>query len=356
MKVKRIVILSVVLLALLIPARAVLAAPPFDTTVKKGETVNNDVVVFDGDLEVEEGAVVNGDVTVFNGHADIAGTVNGDLVLFNGDLDAADTAVVTGDCVLLNGSLTDKTEDGLNCTDVENLPNFIPALSDLPDIPRFTGPDFETRAPDNEPGFFGNLGAAAGRSLLMGLLAFVVATFAPQHILKVQTAVQRKPIASGAVGVLTAFAVPSLAFLLLLISALLIVLILTAPLGLLGLAVIFLLFLAMAAGGLLGWISIGNVLGQRLADPINLKNRNLATTAALGTAVLTFAIGLLGILPFVFGEGLLTMLVMSVGLGAAALTRFGAKPYPLTDGLAEPEKVTAILETLTIEDPAQFKE
>lgn len=356
MKVKRVVILCAVLLALLVTTGSVLAAPPFDTSVKKGETVNNDVVVFDGDLTIEDGAVVNGDVVVFNGRADVAGSVNGDLVLFNGDLDAASTAVITGDCVLLNGSLTDNTENSLNCTDVENLPNVIPALSNLPEMMGIDNADFEVNVPDTEPGFLGKVGGAAGRSLLMGLLAFVVATFAPQHLTQVQTAVQRKPVASGAVGVLTAFAVPSLAFLLLLISILLIVLILTAPLGLLGLAIIFMLFLAMFAAGLEGWISIGNALGQRLADPINLKNRNLATTAALGTAVLTFAIGLLGALPFVFGEGLLTMLVMSVGLGAAALTRFGTKDYPLLAVAAEPEKVTAVLETLTIEDPADLKE
>jgi hypothetical protein len=44
--------------------------------------------------------------------------------------------------------------------------------------------------------------------------------------------------------------------------------------------------------------------------------------------VLTLAVGFLNLLPFYFGGWLVTAILVSVGLGAATLTQFGAKPYP----------------------------
>ena len=110
---KRLILITVLILLLTVPAGTVLAEPFFDTVVEEGETVNNDVIVFDGDLEIEENAVVNGDVVVFNGDAEIDGTINGDLVIFNGDLDARTQAVINGDCVLLNGDVDNRSSGNI---------------------------------------------------------------------------------------------------------------------------------------------------------------------------------------------------------------------------------------------------
>ena len=66
---KRSVLIPIMLAALFIAAltTAAFAAPLADTIIEADEVVNNDVVVFDGDLEIQTGAVVNGDVAVFNG-------------------------------------------------------------------------------------------------------------------------------------------------------------------------------------------------------------------------------------------------------------------------------------------------
>jgi hypothetical protein len=65
---------------------------------------------------------------------------------------------------------------------------------------------------------------------------------------------------------------------------------------------------------------------------------------------LTFVVGLMG-----FGEGLITILIISVGLGATALTRFGTVPY-LATGTDNASKVTAVLETLPAEEAAELKD
>jgi hypothetical protein len=77
----------------------------------------------------------------------------------------------------------------------------------------------------------------------------------------------------------------------------------------------------------MGWIAVGNVVGQRLADALSLKNRSLPITAALGTTVLTLVTSLLSALPFWLGGWVWAIAAFAIGcagLGAVALTKFGS--------------------------------
>ena len=134
---KRLIMVFVVLLLITMPAGAALADSTSDTVVEEGETINNDVIVFDGDLEIKDDAVVNGDVIVFNGDAALDGTINGDLVIFNGDLDTGSAAAINGDCVLLNGSVDDSSSQGIGCTNIEGatLPGFVTGVQPIPAVP-----------------------------------------------------------------------------------------------------------------------------------------------------------------------------------------------------------------------------
>ena len=354
MKSKRFMILTAVLSLLILTTGVALAAPPFDTYVEKGEVIKNDIVLFDGDLEVAEGALVDGSATLFNGDAVIAGTITGDVVLFNGNLTAESTAIIEGDCVLLNGTLEDQTESGLNCTDVEQFPNFV---SSLPNLSSFLDDTSVPRPRFTANHFFGGLAKVVGQTIVMGLLAFGVASLLPDHLTQVESAVRQRPLASGVVGLLTAVAVPSLILLLAITSAILIF----VCVGILGIPIVFLLAVGLAAGMVMGWITMGDLVGRWLADRLRWKQRSSPLTAALGTAALTFGVGVLGATRFIVGEGLLTVIIVSIGLGAVALTRFGARPYPLLteSGLVvdssiaeDPDKITAVLETLPDDETA----
>ena len=100
---------------------------------------------------------------------------------------------------------------------------------------------------------------------------------------------RKKPVASGFVGFLTALAVPIVVTILAIISAVLTII----CIGLLGFPIILLILLAFVAAILMGWVAAGTWLGQRLFQG---SKRTLAMKAALGTFVLTFVLGLLGIL------------------------------------------------------------
>lgn len=369
MRTKQVVFIIVVLLLLAIPISTAFAEPLFDTTVGENETVNNDVIVFDGDLLLEEGAVVNGDVVVFNGDVETAGTINGDLVIFNGDLDAEGAAAVNGDCVLLNGSVQDDSTAGISCTNIEGSvisglmegippvivePKAIPDVPDLPvvpeppaapDIPEIAkSPDFprQTRSANTGLDFLG----VVSSTLLIGLLAFAAGSVFPKHLQQVKVTARNKPFASGAVGVLTGIAVPALAALLAVVSALLTL----VCIGLLGFPIVLLMLLGLVAGAVFGWIAIGTWVGDRL---FRNGKRSPAMKAAVGTMVLTFVLGLLGMmLPFV--EGMIVFVIGAIGLGAVALTQFGRKPYPPEREVAEftedEVKVATVLETLPVDE------
>jgi hypothetical protein len=361
----------IMLLVLALPAGTALAAPNFDTNVGSGETINNDVIVFDGDLDLGEGSVVNGDVAVFNGDVRMAGTVNGDIVIFNGDLEALGQAAVNGDCVLLNGDVDDQTAGGISCTDIEggalsglmqSIPPIaavppipavpaVPAVPDTPDNPdALAGPDPRTLESRHDGGnSFADFAGVIGSTFLLGFLAFATASAFPRHLRRVKMAARTRPFASGAVGVLTAVAVPALATLLAIISAVLVL----VCIGLLGFPIVIAILLALLAGGIMGWIAVGTLLGERLFSG---GDQSLAKQTTLGTMAMTFGLGLLG-LAFGFGEAVLSFIILSVGLGAVALTQFGRKPYPQGDSAPpsappeDPIKITSVLETLPGDPP-----
>lgn len=344
---RRLLLVLALLLLVGMPTSAVLASPLAQRVVGDDDVVYDDVVLFDENFELAEGGRVTGDVIIFNGDATIAGTVSGDVVLFNGNLEAADTAVLNGDCVLFNGTNSGEGASSLACIDMDvmlpaGLSNFVNELTASPDFG--PPPAVEIDQPSHLGRFVGGTAAAIARSLLFGLLAFAAASLMPQPMMRIEDALRKKPLASGAVGLLTSFSMPFVLVIFGLVSA---VLILACGLGLLGFPIMFVMVLALVAAGFLGWFSVGNVVGEFLAQRLNLKNRSQPMTTALGTAAITFALGFLGAIPFVIGESLIWWAIVFVGLGATALTKFGTQAYPLMAlPQPNPDKITAVLETL----------
>ncbi len=373
--IKKKYIVVLLLLLFLLPTTTLFA----QTVVNDGNEINNDVEVFDEDLVVEEGAVINGDVAVFNGNAIISGTINGDLAVFNGtttiygtmggdvavfnaDLIVESTALFPGDCFVFNGTLVNKGNGSYDCL---LLPNVVPTglMNQLGgDFTPNIGENFHPVPPiehtGNRSNFESGVATAGVSSLFMGFIAFVIAAIFPHRLQRVSATVRKKPVAGGTVGLLTMFAVPILLTFLTLLSLLFTLVLI----GLLGFPIVALMSFAYGAAIVLGWVGVGNAFGNWLAGKLKLNNQNLKTTAVLGTIVLTFALGVLGAIPFVFGESLLLALLVWVGLGSVMLTKLGKRPYPPHidadfEIYIEPdaEKVTAVLETLP-DDPNTLKQ
>ncbi len=369
---KRLLIVLLLLLVLALPGGIALAQDEHDRVVESGQTVNNGITLFEGDLTVKDGATINGDVflatgditvadgatvngaiTLLGGNANISGAVDGDVVLFDGDLVAADSAVIHGDCVLLGGDVQGREVPRLNCNVVDgpSFRNFAPRIPEIPGIPTAPGmpPDVDV-SHRNGGGVLGNVFGAIIRSLFLGVLAFVVATIAPRQMGQVEDTIRQKPVASGAVGLLTAVAVPSVAAILAFVSALLTL----VCIGILGFPIVFALLVGLGIAALFGWVAVGHMVGQKLTGWLCWKGQSVPVTAAIGTLTLTLLLGLLQAIPFFLGEGLISTLLLCVGLGAAALTQFGTRPYPVATVVENSVKVSAVLDTLP-DDPTHLK-
>lgn len=403
---KRVFVPLLLLVLLLGVVPAAWAAPSeragsADTVIESGEVVNNDVVLVQGDLEIREGAIVNGDVTladgdavidgqvngsvaIFRGDAEVNGWISGNLTLFDGDLDAGPAAEVSGPCVLLNGDFDGAEGADVSCTNVVDMAQFndvaslfsgvlpaIPALPVMPDVPAMPTmpampamPDMDDLGSNNIAGavgaresrpsaaerIFGGLAMAAGSAFLGGLLGLFIGAVAPESLRRMTTTAERKPVAGGVIGGLTAVAVPSLIVLLIPLSIILTL----VCIGLLGFPIMLLLGLGLLVGLVVGWVVVGNALGRKVLR--RNKDYRVATTAALGTALLGVLQSLTNTLsPFL--AGLLTVVFVLIGLGAVVLTQFGRKSYPRPPATAgadravpaageDPNKIQVVLETL----------
>ncbi len=375
MKNRKIFAAIFILILLVIPLSTASAAQEYDRIIRSGETVHEDVVIFGGSLLIEDGAEVIGDVSVFGGQAlingmvdgdivifggetTVAGSVSGDLVVFGGALHSDSTADVDGDCILIGGTVTG--DGGASCTEVGQFPNFIfPGLAepvaprsapDIPEVPR--QPELPVWTGTRDRNFFGAIGSAIGWGVLNGILALVIAYVAPNHLGQVGYTLRNKPVAGGVVGVLSMIAIPSIAVILAILSAILTI----VCIGLLGWPILLVLGIGFMVALLVGWVAAGNLLGQRLVIWFKFKNQSLPVTAALGTAVLSLAASLLSSLPFWLGGwfwSILAFLILSAGLGSVALTRYGSRPYPARVA-ANHNKVNAVMETLVADDDMDF--
>lgn len=313
MKNFKIFLLGLVAFATLAAPGAALAAPiveptPDDIiifgdnyTLAAGQIADSSLVVFGGNVNVESGASVANDLLVIGGNVDMDGSVGGNVVVIGGNLDLGPTAVVEGDLITPSGNvLRDPAAivRGNQVTEV-NMGEFRNMRTHWGD--RWLG------------GIWTGL-----QTLAVLAAALLLALFLPGHLRRTADTIVARPAVSGGVGLLTLVVLP---------FALLITLITCIVPGL--------LLLAAILAWIYGWVALGLVLGNRLAEAFKQQWSPLATTL-LGTLALSVLTAVLGWIPCV---GWLAGLVAgSVGLGAAILSRFGTEEEPavLTATLAKP--------------------
>jgi hypothetical protein len=278
-----------------------------DYVLTSGQTIK-DLVVFGGDATIAEGAHVTGDVVVFGGSLNIAGEVQGDVTAFGGNIDVADDAMIGGDLNTLGGSASISPKavvKGNRVSGVGGVPMRIPTMI-------YT------------PGFWFNFGTGAGilsavfGSLLLALMAVLVALFLPAPTDRVAQTIGTQPLISGAIGLLTLIVTPAL-FLVLVITVILI------PLGLIG---IVLFGIAL----LFGWIAVGLEFGKRMTGFFHTQWA-IPVNAGVGTLVLSLVTNLALVITgewwwtlCCIGIPLISILMM-VGLGGVVASKFGANVY-----------------------------
>ncbi len=283
-------------------------------TVKSGQVLDGDLVVFGGNATVEAGGTVNGTLAVIGGTAEVNGRVNGDLALLGGVAHLGPQAVIAGDAAVMGGTL--QREEGAQVLGqvVEGgntfpLPRSVPGVR-VPVI----GPLTVKVSPGWQALWM------LFRAFLMAMLALLLVLFLERPTMRVAQAAVRQPIPAGGLGLLLLIAAPGTALLM------------AITLILLPVALLLVFLLALAA--LFGWLALGTEVGVRLTQAFH-RDWPLAAQAALGTFALSFVTGGLDFIPCVGWVPGFAALIL--GLGAVALTRFGAQPYPPALPPARPE-------------------
>jgi hypothetical protein len=293
-------------------------------TLRSGQQLEGDLGVVGGVATVEEGATVNGDVMVAGGTLRVAGRINGDIAVFGGAVTLESSAYVAGDLVNIGGSVQ-RSAGAVVTGEVREGGDFdfpmAPGPMFFPGMERFTlGPEVSMQ---QSPGQWLALTLLRMiRTVIMILalaaLALVVALFWPKGIERLGQTAMHQPVLVFLVGLLSWVVGVGL------------VVVLAVTICLIPVAL--LVGLALLVAALLSWVMAGWLVGRKLLAVLNLRNATVVVEAAVGTLLLAVVYFLVGIIPcteFIFG-----LLIVSLGLGAIVLTRFGTRPYlvPATPG------------------------
>ncbi|MFT7586170.1 MAG: hypothetical protein ACI9EW_002601 [Cellvibrionaceae bacterium] len=305
-----------------------------DTTIENGATINGDVAVFGGKLDL--GGTINGDLIVFGGDVEVEGTVSGDIAVIGGDLRVSSSATIDGECVLLGGT----TDSAHNCFNPVTSEFNLETLQGFATLGQFGVPSAGRSAiePSQVGGVFSAAASMIFTAVFIGCVAFFMTGVLPSRMYEVRSAVEYSPYAAGGIGMLTAIAGSSFLILTSIIwLPLLVVLSFVCGLG------IFLGFVGafyLGAISLIGWSSIGTLIGKRFFGRMDEP-----LVAGIGTGVLTFALGMLSIvLPGI--TVMLTIVLFCVGLGGVVLTKLGRQSYPAQPSIINDIKINRVMSTL----------
>jgi hypothetical protein len=274
------------------------------------ESSNADIVRFGRDIVVEEDETVDGSAVAIFGNVEVKGTVNQDAVAVWGSVKVASTGVIEGDVVSVGGDVQKDT--GATIRGKKTMVSFGPKR--LVGFPPFIG------------GFSGFAFIARIIKIIFFLfLGIVVISIAPRNVSKVKEKISRdffKCVLAGFIAEILILPV----FLLLIITIIGIpVAILVEP-------------LLIVVSFFLGYTGVSYFVGEKLKSRTSLKPETPVMTLILGVlaieAILLFAriVGILGhfLLPISLVFTLLGWAIwyvaVTVGFGAAVLTRLGTRP------------------------------
>ncbi|HBY97250.1 MAG TPA: hypothetical protein DEP84_25480 [Chloroflexi bacterium] len=274
-----------------------------DSTVRRGQTIDEPVTVLGGNVTLKEGSRLASDLFVIGANVNAYGEIDRDVHVYGGNLTLGSSAVVHGGVFTLGGNVSRnpgaRIEGQVSSGEGIAIPPVLPF-----------------------PGRFSLAGQVFWflfRTVALAALAIVVVALWPQHAARTARAIVDQPVTAGLLGLLTYIGVPVLLILL----AITIILI---PVSLL-------VGVLLVVAALFGWIAFGLEVGQRLVRAFDWHLKP-AVAAGVGTLAFTFVVDGVGLIPCV--GWVAPLLASSIGLGGVLLTRFGTRTYIPSTGAVLP--------------------
>lgn len=325
----------------------------FTDEYRLDETVDGDLVVVARVIALESGAVIDGDVALIGSEITVDGRVEGELTVLGEQIRLNESSVVDGDVnlmgsdalvagridgdILVNAATAAFTaqaqEAGLitACVDEITLPEGVAAAPCPEDKALHPFEPLLALRDGTGSGLsvsWSPLGLSLSLSLsvitLVGLATIAVTAF-PRQISHIEDAVRARPTRFLGVGIaLYALGVG-------LTLALITLLAVVPPLGLLLLPVYLVALVALVALMLCGLVTLALVVGDVIVQRVAKNRLPPLVAAVIGSFVLSAGISLLVILPFGWLADVLIIGALSaVGLGASTVTRLGTRPVTPT--------------------------
>ncbi len=299
-----------------------------DLHIERGEVVQGDATVTDGDITVD--GEVRGNVVVVQGNAYIGGKVVGDVSVMRGDVKLAASSNVTGNVLVLAGGKVERESGAtiggeISTVNLPVLPLNAAGLSSVPGQANLHAEEFE--------GMFDVFGRAAtlvlvlGMGLLLAVFVLGIALIAPQRLEVSSATLEAAAGPSIAVGLIVA----------LLLGPVFGIVSMVLTLTIIGVVLVPVVGIAVALALLFGLANVSLWLGRRVYDSVRHETRPLNThqrvmlETLLGLGVVLSATLFPTLLLPGWISSLLWMLVYlaaCLGLGAGIMSRFGTLVPP----------------------------
>jgi hypothetical protein len=276
------------------------------------------IVKFGSDIVVHEDEQIDGDVVALGGTIEVRGAVTGNVVAIGGDVDVFSTGDIEGDAVSVGGQVIKR---GGAVVRGENV-----------SVGFFGGPSF--KLPFGRPHFpmFTHIGFPAWafilrifKILFFIFLGIVVIAILPKHVDKIKEKVKHDLLKAGLVGLLAEILVIP-------IFILLIITIIGIPVALL------IQPLLILAAVILGYIGTCLFVGEKLQEHTSLRPDTrimMLVMGILAVELVPLVARTVGVFGGVFSPFALIIsivgwiigyVVITIGFGAAILTRLGTRP------------------------------
>ena len=278
--------------------------------------VEGNLTVLGDQLDLEANSHVEGDAALTGDVVSLTGRIDGDVQVTADSLTVAQNALVGGTLLPCADNFTSSGRDTLTIGDCDGSEKFAP---------------FDTLVGLRNQSVILSSGqlAAPGSALLLLVLSSLTlvgistlaVTMFPRQISHIEEAIRSRPRSLVGAGFATFLLIFGLC------AALVTLLALLPPLGLVLLPVYFLIGLALLVLVIAGMVTLSLVLGDWLVARFGRTAAPPLITVIVGSLALSSVLTVLVLLPFGFVIGAAVLaLVSSVGVGAALFTRLGTRP------------------------------
>jgi len=277
-------------------------------TLESGRILDGDLNVIGGIVEIETNATVNGNMLVLGGVVTIDGTIKGNLTAIGGTVNLDENAVIEGDLISPVSYVNIDSSASIIGDQIDEWVFTSIGIERFMQVRPFV---FRARPINLYPVLI-QLGRTLATTLVMAALGALLLLIMPKPAERMRKSLLTSPWQVLGYGALTALVM-------FIFGVFLIVTICLIP-------VLILVGLTVALAILVGWLSLGYELGQRLASTIFKTKWHPVLSAALGNLLLYLIARGVSLIPCL--GGFLVFITMLIALGMTVVTLFGTYPYP----------------------------